>query len=96
MRIGEKGGLRPGTRQMRDAFGEALLEAARADPRIVALDGDGKDLKIIDLKLPVSPLEALVLEKDEPLPAKAAAVRLVLLDAAGKEIGELARTQIKK
>jgi len=40
MRIGEKGGLRPGTRQMRDAFGEALLEAARADPRIVALDGD--------------------------------------------------------
>ena len=40
MRIGERAGLRPGTKQMRDAFGEALLEAARADPRVVALDGD--------------------------------------------------------
>jgi hypothetical protein len=61
---------------------------------LVALDGDGKDLETIDLRLPVSPLEALVLEKDEPLPAKAASVRLVLLDSAGKEIGELARTPI--
>lgn len=40
MRIGERAGLKPGTRQMRDAFGMALLEAARNDPRIVALDGD--------------------------------------------------------
>ena len=40
MRIGEKAGLEPGTKQMRDAFGEALLEVARADDRIVALDGD--------------------------------------------------------
>ncbi len=40
MRIGEKAGLAPGTKQMRDAFGEALLEVARADDRIVALDGD--------------------------------------------------------
>jgi transketolase len=40
MRIGEKAGLRPGTRQIRDAFGAALLEVARADQRIVALDGD--------------------------------------------------------
>ena len=40
MRIGEKAGLPSGSRQMRDAFGEALLEAARADPRVVALDGD--------------------------------------------------------
>jgi transketolase len=40
MRIGEMAGLRPGTKQMRDAFGEALLAAAREDPRVVALDGD--------------------------------------------------------
>jgi transketolase len=40
MRIGERAGLRAGTKQMRDAFGEALLEAARADTRVVALDGD--------------------------------------------------------
>jgi transketolase len=40
MRIGEKAGLAPGTKQMRDAFGEALLEVARVDERIVALDGD--------------------------------------------------------
>jgi hypothetical protein len=67
-----------------------------AQAALVALDGDGKDLETIDLKLPVSPLEALVLEKDEPLPAKAASVRLVLRDSAGKEIGELARTPIRK
>lgn len=40
MRIGERAGLKPGTRQMRDAFGLALLDAARADARVVALDGD--------------------------------------------------------
>ena len=40
MRIGEKAGLPAGTKQMRDAFGEALVELARADARVVALDGD--------------------------------------------------------
>jgi transketolase len=40
MRIGEQAGLKPGTRQMRDAFGAALLEVARASDRVVALDGD--------------------------------------------------------
>jgi len=67
-----------------------------AHSALVVLDADGKDLGTVDLKLPVSPLEPLVLAKDEPLPAKAAAVRLVLLDSTGKEIGQLARTQINK
>jgi hypothetical protein len=67
-----------------------------AQAALVVLDGDGKDLETIDLKLPVSPIEALVLDKEEPLPAKAASVRLVLLDSAGKEIGELARVQVRK
>ena len=40
MRTGEKAGLAAGTRQMRDAFGDALVELARTDVRIVALDGD--------------------------------------------------------
>lgn len=40
MRIGEKAGLLPGTKQMRDAFGDALLAAARANDRVIALDGD--------------------------------------------------------
>ncbi len=40
MRIGEKAGLAKGTKQMRDAFGDALLGLARADDRVVALDGD--------------------------------------------------------
>jgi transketolase len=40
VRIGEKAGLEAGNRQMRDAFGAALLEVALADPRVVALDGD--------------------------------------------------------
>jgi hypothetical protein len=67
-----------------------------AQAALVALDANGKDIETIDLKLPVSPLEALVIEKDEPLPTKAASVRLVLLDSAGKEIGELARTGVTK
>jgi len=67
-----------------------------AQTGLVVLDGDGNECERIDLKLPVSPLEALVLEKDEPLPAKATSVRLVLLDSAGKEIGELARVQVRK
>jgi transketolase len=40
MRIGEKAGLLQGTKQIRDAFGDALLEVARANDRVVALDGD--------------------------------------------------------
>jgi transketolase len=40
VRIGEKAGLPAGTMQMRDAFGRALLELARTNERIVALDGD--------------------------------------------------------
>jgi hypothetical protein len=67
-----------------------------AHAALVTLDGDGKDIETIDLKLPVSPLEALVLGERMPLLTKAASVRLVLLDAAGKEIGELARTQMPK
>jgi transketolase len=40
MRIGEKAGLPAGTKQMRDAFGDALLALARGNTRVVALDGD--------------------------------------------------------
>ncbi len=40
MRLGEKAGLKAGTKQMRDAFGAAFLELARSEPRVVALDGD--------------------------------------------------------
>jgi len=67
-----------------------------AQAGLVVLDGDGNECERIDLKLPVSPIEALVLDKEEPLPAKAAAVRLVLFDSGGKEIGELARVQVRK
>jgi len=40
MRIGEHAGLPPGTKQMRDAFASALVEVARANERVIALDGD--------------------------------------------------------
>lgn len=40
MRIGEKAGLPQGTKQIRDAFGDALLEVARTNNRVVVLDGD--------------------------------------------------------
>jgi len=40
MRIGEQAGLQPGTQMMRDAFGAALVEVAKANERVVALDGD--------------------------------------------------------
>lgn len=39
MKLGELAGLKPG-KPMRDAFGEALLEVARENPRVVVLDGD--------------------------------------------------------
>jgi len=39
MRLGEKAGLKP-ARQMRDVFGDALLELCRRNPKVVVLDGD--------------------------------------------------------
>jgi transketolase len=40
MRIGEEARLPPGTKQMRDAFAGALVDVARANERVIALDGD--------------------------------------------------------
>ncbi len=40
MQPGNKAGLRPGQKPLRDVFGEALLAVATADPRVVVLDGD--------------------------------------------------------
>ena len=39
MRLGEKAGLKP-SKPMRDVFGDALLEVATNNPRVVVLDGD--------------------------------------------------------
>jgi transketolase len=39
-RLGDRAGLRPAEAQLRKAFGDALLELAQADPRVVVLDGD--------------------------------------------------------
>lgn len=39
MRVGERAGLDPG-RPLREAFGEALLEVCRENPRVIVLDGD--------------------------------------------------------
>ena len=38
--LGGRAGLKPGEHQLRKAFGDALLELAQADPRVVVLDGD--------------------------------------------------------
>lgn len=40
MQLGAKAGLKPSSKPMRDVFGEALLELARNNPRVVVLDGD--------------------------------------------------------
>jgi transketolase len=40
MRLGEQIGLQPSKQELRDAFGDALLEACRNNPKIVVLDGD--------------------------------------------------------
>jgi transketolase len=37
---GERAGLKPAEFQLRKAFGDALLELAQANPRVVVLDGD--------------------------------------------------------
>ncbi len=39
MQLGEKAGLKPAP-PLRDVFGDALLDLARANPRVVVLDGD--------------------------------------------------------
>ncbi len=39
MQLGQKAGLKP-SKPMRDIFGEALLELARNNPKVVVLDGD--------------------------------------------------------
>jgi len=38
--LGGRAGLKPGETQLRKAFGDALLELAQANPRVVVLDGD--------------------------------------------------------
>jgi len=40
MRLGERAGLRPADKPMRDVYGDALLEVATENPRVVVLDGD--------------------------------------------------------
>lgn len=40
MPLGQRAGLTQARRQLRDVFGEALLQLAENDPRIVVLDGD--------------------------------------------------------
>jgi transketolase len=39
-KLGERAGLRPAEVQLRKAFGDALLEVAQANPKVVVLDGD--------------------------------------------------------
>lgn len=39
MQLGERAGLKP-SKPLRDVFGEALLELARQNPKVVVLDGD--------------------------------------------------------
>jgi transketolase len=38
--LGARAGLKPAEHQLRKAFGDALLELAQANPRVVVLDGD--------------------------------------------------------
>jgi len=40
MQLGQKAGLKPAQNQLRDAFGEALLDVCRSNPQVVVLDGD--------------------------------------------------------
>jgi transketolase len=40
MPLGRRAGLRPAEHQLRKAFGDALLELAQANPKVVVLDGD--------------------------------------------------------
>ncbi|MEI7899016.1 MAG: hypothetical protein WCK89_02100 [bacterium] len=54
------------------------------------LDGQGKVLGRENLAEPVSPLTPVVLDRAAKLPDGTATVRLVFVDAAGKEAGGLA------
>jgi hypothetical protein len=56
------------------------------------LDNQGRGLAREVLAEPVSPLTPVVLDRTAKLPDGTARVRLVLVDASGKEAGEIAKT----
>jgi len=67
-----------------------------ATAQVVFLDAGGKECGKVTLKAAASPTAPLVLEGDESLPAEAATACLILCDASGKVLGELARAPVGK
>ena len=63
---------------------------------LVLLNAAGEACGEVDLQTGACPAAPLVLSAEESLPPAAATVRLVLYDAAGKPVGELARATIAK
>lgn len=59
------------------------------------LDASGAVVASLPLKLPASPLEPLLLSRDEPS-TQASTASLVLYDSSAKRIGELARAAIQR
>ncbi|MHC4158281.1 MAG: DUF4380 domain-containing protein [Planctomycetota bacterium] len=67
--------------------------------RLVFLDRDGNEIKKASDKLPVTPLEPLILSKIKlaegiKVPENAARLAVYIYDTKGKSLGELARTEI--
>lgn len=67
--------------------------------RLVLLDKDGNEIKKASDKLPVTPLEPLILSKIKSaenikVPENAAQLAVYIYDTKGKPLGELARTEI--
>ena len=57
------------------------------------LDRQGKGLGSESLAEPVSPLTPVVLDRAVKLPDATATIRLMVVDAAGKKAGEIAKTE---
>jgi hypothetical protein len=69
--------------------------------RLALLDKDGRDIRKVGDKVPVTPLKALVLSEtklaqDITVPEDAVKLRVNLYDAKGQYIGELCKTAIKR
>jgi hypothetical protein len=63
---------------------------------LALLDPNGVECGKMPLDQRVSPNQPLVLKRDVTLPAQAATVCLIICDADGKPIGELARTRVQR
>jgi hypothetical protein len=84
--------LSPGQAKLKGRFGVFAPGAVRVE----FADAQRRTLQTLDLQLNVSPLMSVILDNIVAVPANAASVRLVVIGADGKMVGELAKADLSK